>query len=55
MSPQPTDVADDAHATPAQLLARAAADYEHHNSTAQIHEAQGGNGERQGILPGGGH
>jgi hypothetical protein len=49
-----TDVVDDAHATPAELIARAAADYEHHNTTAQTHAAQGGAGERQGILPGGG-
>lgn len=55
MSAQTTDVVDDAHANPAQLLARAAADYEHANTTAQIHDTQGGNGERQGILPGGGH
>lgn len=54
MSPQTTDVVEDAHATPAQLIARAAADYEHANTTAQIHQAQGGTGERQGILPGGG-
>jgi len=48
-----TPVAEDLHATPAELIARAAADYEHHNTTAQIHDAQGGTGERQGILPGG--
>ena len=53
MSEQITDIADDAHATPDQLLARAQADYEHANAAAQIHAAQGGTGERQGILPGG--
>ncbi|MGW3135925.1 hypothetical protein [Streptomyces sp. NPDC001139] len=53
MSQPITDVVDDAHATPAELIARAQADHQHHNAVAQTHAAQGGTGERQGILPGG--
>jgi len=53
MSPHSTDVVDDPHATAAQLLARANADYEQAHTTAQTHEAQGGTGIRGGILPGG--
>jgi hypothetical protein len=52
---QPTPVTEDAHATAPQLLARAAQDYTHANTAAQTHQAQGGNGVREGVLPGGGH
>ena len=52
MSEQPTPVAEDLNATPAQLLARAAQDYTHANTVAEAHEAQGGTGQREGVLPG---
>jgi hypothetical protein len=51
---QPTPVADDANATPAQLQQRAAADYAAQHAATQAHQAQGGTGVRQGVLPGGG-
>jgi hypothetical protein len=51
---EPTPVADDMQATAAELLARAAQDYTHANTGAQVHEAQGGTGVREGVLPGGG-
>jgi hypothetical protein len=50
---EPTPVADDAQATVPQLLDRAAQDYAHTNAVAQAHEAQGGTGQREGVLPGG--
>lgn len=55
MSQQPpTPVADDAQATAAELQARAAADYTAQHAATQAHQAQGGTGVRQGVLPGGG-
>lgn len=50
--PIPVDL--DAHATPAELIARAAQDYTHATTVAEAHDAQGGTGEREGVLPGGG-
>lgn len=49
---QPTPVADDVHATSAQLLARATADYQHNQAVVQEHQDQGGIGVREGVLPG---
>lgn len=47
---EPVDT--DATATAAELLARAAADYEHANNVTDAIEAQGGTGIREGVLPG---
>ena len=55
MAEQRTDVVDDAQATVPELIARAAQDYTHANAVAEAHQAQGGNGVREGVLPGGGH
>ncbi|MET7457689.1 hypothetical protein ABZT03_38740 [Streptomyces sp. NPDC005574] len=54
MSQQPTPVADDLHATAAQLLARAAQDRAAAQTAARTKQAAGGTEIRQGILPGGG-
>ena len=51
---QPTPVADDLHATAPQLLARAAVDYAQAQAAARAKQEQGGTGERQGVLLGGG-
>ncbi|MFG2780803.1 hypothetical protein ACGFY7_23485 [Streptomyces prunicolor] len=50
---QITPVADDLHATPDDLLARAAVDLTHATQVTDAHDAQGGTGEREGVLPGG--
>jgi hypothetical protein len=51
---EPTPVADDAHATAAELLARAARDYSNTQAATQARQAQGGQETREGVLPGGG-
>jgi hypothetical protein len=48
-------VADDLNATPTQLLARAHADYTGQQAATRTQQAQGGTGQRQGVLPGGTH
>lgn len=55
MSEQPTPVAEDAHATPAQLLTRAADDYAQAQAAARAKQEQGGPGDRQGVLHGEAH
>jgi hypothetical protein len=50
---QPTPVTEDLDATPAELLARAADDYTDATTVTDAIEAQGGTGEREGVLPGG--
>ncbi|MCI3271414.1 hypothetical protein [Streptomyces cylindrosporus] len=50
---QPSPVVEDAHATAPQLLARAHVDYQHSQYATQEHQAQGGAGVREGVLPGG--
>jgi hypothetical protein len=50
--PQPTPVTEDAQATVPQLLARAHADYSNAQAATDERQAQGGIGERHGILPG---
>lgn len=50
-----TPVADGLHATPAELLARAAEDLAKAQGAARKKEEQGGSGARQGVLPGGDH
>jgi hypothetical protein len=52
-SPTLTPVADDLHATAPDLLTRAAADYTDATTVTHAIEAQGGTGEREGVLPGG--
>lgn len=52
---QPIPVTEDMHATAPQLLARAHADYRNAQAATDERQAQGGIGERHGILPGGGH
>lgn len=52
---QPTPVVEDAHATASQLLARAHADYASAQVATSEHQAQGGTGQREGVLPGGGN
>lgn len=52
MSEQTTPVADDAHATPAQLLTRAANDYAQAQAAARAKQEQGGPGRREGVLHG---
>lgn len=48
-----TDVVDDATATPAQLLARAAQDLAAEQAAARKKEEQGSTGNREGVLSGG--
>lgn len=55
MSEHPNPAVTDQGATTAQLLARAAADYAQAQAAARQKQAQGESGERQGVLPGGGH
>jgi hypothetical protein len=55
MSEQPTPVAEDAHATPAQLLARARTDYTNARTAARKKQQQGGTGRREGVLHGENH
>lgn len=52
MNEQTTPVAEDLHATTAELLARAHADYSHAQTVTSEHQAQGGTGQREGVLPG---
>ena len=52
MNEQTTPVTDDAHATPAQLLARAAQDYAANQTAARAKQQQGGTGRREGVLHG---
>lgn len=53
MSEQPiTPVTEDATATVAELHTRAAADYTDATHVTDAHDAQGGTGEREGVLPG---
>lgn len=47
-----TPVAEDTQASAAELQARAAADYTNQHAATQAQQAQGGIGERQGVLPG---
>ncbi|MFD1274888.1 hypothetical protein [Streptomyces kaempferi] len=47
-----TPVDEDAHATPAQLLARAAQDLTAEQAAARKKEEQGSTGNREGVLPG---
>lgn len=49
-----TPVTDDANATTAELIARAAADRAAAQAAAAAKAAEGGDGIRDGILPGGG-
>jgi hypothetical protein len=51
--PWPSPFHDDAHATPAELLASAADDYATQQGATRDHQAQGGPGVRDGVLPGG--
>lgn len=50
---QPTPVAEDANASAAQILERAAQDRAAALAAARAKEAQGGTGTRTGVLPGG--
>ncbi|MFE6354358.1 hypothetical protein ACFVOO_16170 [Streptomyces rochei] len=50
-----TPVTDDASATAAELIARAAADRAAAQAAAAAKAAEGGTGIRDGILPGGAH
>jgi hypothetical protein len=50
---QPTPVDADQNATLAELLRRAAADYAAQQGATRTHQAQGGTGEREGIILGG--
>ncbi|MFM9616825.1 hypothetical protein ACKI14_02545 [Streptomyces turgidiscabies] len=45
-------VTADVHATAQQVLAAANADYAHTNAVAAVHQQQGGDGHREGVLPG---
>lgn len=54
-TPQPTPVADDAHASVTQLHQRAAADLAAAKAAARAKQEQGDTGHRLGILPGDGH
>lgn len=47
---EPVDT--DPQATVPELLARAAADYTDTNTVTEAIEAQGGTGQREGVLPG---
>lgn len=47
---EPVDT--DPQATVPELLARAAQDYTDATTVTDQHEAQGGTGEREGVLPG---
>ncbi|MGW1497556.1 hypothetical protein ACWCQW_03010 [Streptomyces mirabilis] len=49
---EPVDT--DQNATLAELLRRAQQDYAHAQAAARAKQAQGGPGEREGIIPGGG-
>lgn len=51
---RPTPVDEDANASAAQLLERAAQDRAAALAAARKKEAQGGTGARNGVLPGGG-
>lgn len=51
---QPVPVTEDANASATQLLARAAQDLAAARTADAAKKAQGGNGARQGVLPGGG-
>ncbi len=51
--PPPIPVADDANATPAQLLNHAAIDYANAQAVTREHQTQGGTGVREGLLLGG--
>ena len=44
----------DQNATLAELLRRAKQDYDETQASARANETQGGPGEREGIIPGGG-
>jgi hypothetical protein len=48
---EPVDT--DPQATVPELLRRCAADYTHATTVTDAIEAQGGTGEREGVLPGG--
>lgn len=48
----PNPAVTDQGATPAQLLARAAADYAQAQAATRQKQAQGGPGQRDGVLPG---
>jgi hypothetical protein len=48
---EPVDT--DPQTTPAELLARCAADYADANNVTDAIEARGGTGIREGVLPGG--
>lgn len=50
---QPTPVADDAHASIAELHQRAAADLAAAQAAARARQEQGDTGHRLGVLPGG--
>jgi hypothetical protein len=49
----PNPAVADQHATIPQLHARAAQDYAANQQAARTREAQGGPGQRDGVLPGG--
>lgn len=51
----PSPFHDDAGATPAQLLASAANDLATQRAATRAKQDQGGPGQRDGVLPGGGH
>ncbi|MGV9282140.1 hypothetical protein [Streptomyces sp. NPDC003730] len=51
---EPTPVDQDAKATAAELIARAAADRAAAQAAAEAKAAEGSTGIREGILPGGG-
>lgn len=52
MSEPTTPVDEDVHATVPELLARAHADYSQGQAASSEHQAQGGTGQREGVLPG---
>ncbi|MER5715744.1 hypothetical protein [Streptomyces sp. NPDC002132] len=51
----PCPALDDAHATVAELHARAAQDYAGQQAANRKKQERGGTGVRQGVLPGGGN
>lgn len=55
MSEHPNPAVADQNATITQLHARAAADYATQQAANQAKEAQGGPGQREGVLAGGGN
>jgi hypothetical protein len=55
MSEHPNPAVTDQDATTAQLHARAAADYAQAQAANRAKQAQGGPGQRDGVLPGGGN